>query len=112
MGVGWAQPPAEVGGAEGVEAGGQQVLVAEVGLEPEPEHLQGKEEVGEMVTQQGTVPPPRSLCHRITLSPRAHPHTPASVSVPRDSLPPLLGARHPRREGDIPLHPRYPCRWR
>lgn len=112
VGGGWAQPPAEVGGAEGVEVGGQQVLVGEVGLEPEPEHLQGKEEVGEMVTQQGTVPSPHSPCHRITLSPRAHLHTPTSVSVPRDSLPPLLGARCPRREGDIPSHPRYLCRWR
>lgn len=87
VGEGWVQPPAKVGGVEGVGAGGQQVLVGEVGLEPEPEHLQGKEEVGEMVTQQGMVPPPRSLCHRISPSPRAHSHTPASVSVPRALLP-------------------------
>lgn len=90
---GWAQPPAAVGVVEEGGAGGRWVLVGEMGLGPEPEHLQQKEDVGEMVAQQGTVPPTPSLCHRGTLCPWAHPHAPASVSLPNPSSVPGVPTR-------------------
>lgn len=101
VGGGRAQPPAAVGGVEGEEVGGRRVLVGEMGLELELEHLQQKEDVGEMVARQGPVPPPHSLCHRVTLRPWAHPRAPSSVSLPRDTLPPRLCAGCPHWEGDI-----------
>lgn len=88
-------PPAKVGAGEGVGEGGQQVLVGEVGLEPEPEHLQGKGDVGETVTEPGTVPPhypefpghiptppPRFLCPGTRCHPSFVPAVPAGKGTP------------------------------
>lgn len=110
---GQAQPLAEVGGAEEGGAGGLRVLVGEMRLEPELEleHLQEKEDVGETVAQQDTVPRPHPLRRRPTLCPGAQPRAPTSISVPgvptEKGTSRLLPPRPPP-----PPHPWYLCRCR